>query len=234
MERDRTIGFLSGNALKIIALISMTLDHVGLQLFPDLVIFRILGRLALPIFAYMIAEGCRYTRNKWKYIGLTFAVGALCQLVYFVAMDSLYMCILITFTLSILLIYALMYLESRRNILSLLLFLAVLGAELFIVEVLPVRILSGTDFAIDYGQWGILLPVLVYMGRNKYTKLLLLSVGLFGLSKASPFAFQWYSFFALVPLFFYSGKRGKYKLKYLFYVYYPLHLGIIYLISLIV
>ena len=48
---------LTGNQLKLIALFAMTCDHVGLQLLPDVLILRILGRLALPIFAYMIAEG---------------------------------------------------------------------------------------------------------------------------------------------------------------------------------
>ena len=55
---------LTGNQLKLIALFAMTCDHVGLQLLPNVLILRILGRLALPIFAYMIAEGCRYTRNR--------------------------------------------------------------------------------------------------------------------------------------------------------------------------
>ena len=54
---------LSGNALKILAAIFMTLDHMGLMLFPHIPLLRILGRLALPIFAFMIAEGCKYTRD---------------------------------------------------------------------------------------------------------------------------------------------------------------------------
>ena len=47
---------LTNNQLKIIAMLSMLADHIGVQLFPDLQILRIIGRLALPIFAYMIAE----------------------------------------------------------------------------------------------------------------------------------------------------------------------------------
>ena len=54
--------------LKMLALITMTCDHVGLQLFPDILIFRIIGRLAMPIYAFMIAEGCRHTRNRKKYL----------------------------------------------------------------------------------------------------------------------------------------------------------------------
>ena len=61
-------GFLSGNQLKLIALAAMTIDHIGAYLIPDMVIFRIIGRIAFPIFAYMLAEGCRYTRNRMKYM----------------------------------------------------------------------------------------------------------------------------------------------------------------------
>ena len=92
---------LTGNQLKIIALISMTCDHVGLQLFPDVLFMRILGRLALPIYAYMIAEGCRYTRNRRKYLLRMASLAAVCQVVYFFAMGSLYQCILVTFSLAI-------------------------------------------------------------------------------------------------------------------------------------
>ena len=58
---------LSANKLKLIALISMTIDHIGLLFFPYTIIFRILGRFAFPIFAYFIAVGCYYTHNKLKH-----------------------------------------------------------------------------------------------------------------------------------------------------------------------
>ena len=57
---------LNANVLKIIALISMVIDHVGVMLFPNALWLRCLGRISLPIFAYMIAEGCHHTRNPKK------------------------------------------------------------------------------------------------------------------------------------------------------------------------
>ena len=54
---------LSANTLKIIALISMTLDHIGL-FFGNILILRLLGRIAFPIFAFFISEGCFYTKNN--------------------------------------------------------------------------------------------------------------------------------------------------------------------------
>ena len=57
------IRFLSNNTLKIIAALAMLADHVGYLLFPDVTVLRIIGRLAFPIFAFTIAEGCKYTRK---------------------------------------------------------------------------------------------------------------------------------------------------------------------------
>ena len=59
---------LTGNQLKLIAVITMTIDHIGLAFFPQQMLFRVIGRLAFPIYAYMIAEGCRYTRSMGKYL----------------------------------------------------------------------------------------------------------------------------------------------------------------------
>ena len=99
---------LSGNILKIIAAISMVIDHIGFMFFPDLLILRLIGRIAFPIFAVMIAEGAKYTKNKLRYFLTIFLLGVICQVVYYFFDDhSLYMSILITFSISILLIYIL-------------------------------------------------------------------------------------------------------------------------------
>ena len=103
---------LSGNILKYIAALSMLLDHIGVIFFPNEITFRILGRLALPIFAYMIAEGCRYTRNKLRYFLYVFGLAFACQLVYFIYDGDTYMCILVTFSLAILMIYALQFFKN--------------------------------------------------------------------------------------------------------------------------
>ena len=64
---------LSSTVLKLIAAVTMFIDHAGLILFPQYRIFRIIGRLAFPIYAYCIAEGFRYTRNRKKYFLRVFA-----------------------------------------------------------------------------------------------------------------------------------------------------------------
>ncbi len=98
---------LSGNALKLIAALSMLFDHIGIMFFPKILLFRVFGRLAFPLFAFFIAEGCRYTKNRARYLGTMAAMATIFQIVYFVAMKRLYMSVFVTFTLSILLIYLL-------------------------------------------------------------------------------------------------------------------------------
>ena len=220
---------LTGNQLKLIALAAMTIDHIGLQFFPGSMILRIIGRLAMPVFAYMIAQGCHYTRSKTRYILTIATVALVCQLVYFFAMGSLYQRILVTFSLSIGLIFALdaaMQKTSFANItVAALAFLSVW----LISEVLPI-LLPG--FHVDYGFFGILLPVLIWLGKEKWQSIGLCAMGLILLSIGK--SIQWFSLLAIPLLILYNGTRGKAKLKYLFYIYYPAHLALLYLISVLV
>ena len=222
---------LSGNGLKIIALITMTMDHVGLMLFPQSLWLRMVGRLAFPLYAYMIAEGCRYTKSMPKYWGSVAAVGLVCQLVYWFAMGSLYMCIMVNFSLSIALIALVKKaVEERNGIWYAVLTAAVLGAFL-LCEGLPLW-LPHTDFAIDYGFVGVMLPVLIYLGSTAGAKLALAAVGLVLLA-VSLGGIQWYSLLALPLLALYSGQRGKWKMKWLFYLYYPAHLVVLYALTMV-
>lgn len=215
---------LSGNTLKLIALITMTLDHIGAYLLPQYPILRLIGRISMPIYAFLIAEGCEHTRNKLKYLCLMafFALG--CQLVYFFVMDSLYMCILVTFSLSIVLVYALQYVQRKKDFLSCAVFAVALAGVYYICVKLPGRL---PGFSVDYGLEGVLLPLFFALGSTKPQKLLGGTVGMCVLALGSA-SIQWYSLLALPLLALYSGRRGKYSYKYLFYIYYPLHLAAIY------
>lgn len=217
-------GKLTSNQLKLLAMLTMTLDHIGVQMFPGALWLRIVGRLAFPIYAYMIAEGCAHTRNRRKYLLQMAGLALLCQLVYFFAMGSLFQCILVTFTLSILLIYAC---DTGSRPLTA---LALLGVA-FVTVALP-RLLPGTDFAIDYGFFGVLVPVAAYLGETRRKKLLFTAGALVVLAWLVG-GIQWYSLAALLPLALYGGQRGKRRMKWLFYLYYPLHLAAIYGISLL-
>ena len=211
---------LTGNQLKIIALITMTCDHVGLQLLPQWGFLRIIGRLALPIYAWMIAEGCRHTRSRKKYLIRLASMAALCQGVYFFAMESLYMCILVTFSLSVCLIRA--WDSPKKPWIP-----AVVTAAVFFLCIALPELLPG--FEIDYGLPGVMLPVLIYFGKNKIAAV---SAGLLLLALATG-GNQWWAFAALPLLMLYNGQRGKHNIGVLFYWYYPVHLAVIYLLSLI-
>lgn len=222
---------LTGNQLKLIAMITMTIDHVGMVLFPTQAIFRILGRLAYPIFAWMIAEGCRYTRSHRRYLGLMAVMAAVYQAVYWVVAGSLYQCILVTFSLSIGLILLLKNALEKKKTTAWLVAAAGLAFVFFVTEILP-GLLPGTDFSVDYGFWGVLLPVAIYLGRSKAQKLCLAAGVLLALS-AGIGDIQLFALLALPLLAMYNGQRGKWKMKYFFYIYYPAHLVAIYLIDML-
>lgn len=212
-------GIFSGNALKFIAMISMLFDHAAIILFDNLEPFRIIGRLAFPLYAYLIAEGCRYTSSKFIYFLRIFAIGALCQLVYYFVDKSLYMNILLTFSVSIPMVYLLQL--AKKNAFFTLLFLF---ATAFMWMCFQRLASYGVTF--DYGFFGMMFPVLLSVTDNKKEKALLAFFGLFVISQTLG-GYQIWSLLA-VPLFLlYNGKRGKLNMKTFFYSFYPLHLAIL-------
>ena len=239
---------LSGTALKLIAAASMTADHVGYMLFPKLRILRIVGRLALPVFAYLIAEGMRHTRSPLRYFLRLLLFGAACQAVYTVATRDFYMNILVTFSLSVLIMIPIRLMRdaeekngpdaNRRAVYLSVSAAAVAGAFLLCRFV-----------TVDYGFWGVILPVSAFVFTEKKKNLLLFSVFLALMSADFYFSglmrggaplwvlinreSQPFSLLALPLLALYNGKRGKWRLKYFFYVFYPAHLGLIYLIGVL-
>ena len=205
----------------------MTIDHVGVRFFPKLTILRMIGRIAFPIFAYMIAEGCRYTKNRKKYFFTIAFFALLCQAVYFAFISSLYQCILVTFSFSILLIFAFDNYLKKKNAPSAVIAFTTLIMIVLICVLLP-RLIDG--FKIDYGLPGVIVPLLIYFGQNKWERLIFATAGLILLAIDSG-AIQWFSLLSIPLLALYNGNRGKANLKYLFYIYYPLHLAAIYLIG---
>ena len=232
---------LSGNVLKIIAAICMVIDHAGLLFFPKVMAYRYIGRLAYPIFAFMIAEGAKYTKNKLKYLGMISGLAFICQLVYYFAMDDLYMCILVTFSLSIVTIYAMQYFKKsifakKRNTVD-----VAVSAILLVLTVTAVYA-ANLLLEIDYGFYGCMAPVFVSLFDfggidvpeklksldNLYVRICMLGIGIlavyFPLGNKEDILFALFALMALIPLCFYSEKRGRVNMKYFFYIFYPLHL----------
>ncbi len=236
--------------IKMIASISMLLDHTGMILFPDMVWLRVLGRIGLPLYALFIAEGFRHTRSRSKYFLRIFILGVLCQIVYDLVSSEIYLGILITFSLSIVLLTLLDALicacKGQKNPVSKLfekMFKRQLSrpASIAACVVLLTLALGGIVIlhhfvTVDYGLTGILLPVLIYLGGSSRwgrfggaaAGTVMLACNLEG--SATP---RVWSLLALAPLALYNGKPGKYKLKYFFYIFYPAHLVLLYGIDML-
>jgi len=231
MENSRTFG-LSNNQLKIMAAVFMTIDHIGMMLFPKILLFRIIGRLAFPIFAFTFAEGCLHTKDRMRHFLTVLGMGLLCQIVYTFVTRSLHMNILITLAMSAALIYS-FDLAKRQGKFIWYLFPSLVMLAIFFVCIILPQFFRGSGFAIDYGFLGTMLPVLVYYGEDKEDKLLLLGIGLLALGLMSGII-QLLAVFAIPILYFYNEKRGYWNMKYFFYIYYPLHLVVIFLIGLFI
>lgn len=226
---------LNRNVLKFIAFFTMLLDHAAVLLFDGFLPLRILGRLSFPIFAYMIAEGCRYTSNRRRYFLRMFFLGVLCNLIYFIAAKQLTFSILITFSLSILLIYLIDSLRMAREekhvpVLPVLGILLLLTVAFFLGgKSSPLRAFGVT---LDYGIVGVLTPALLYCLPKPWQKLVMLGAAMV----AETLCTEWYQIFSLLAiplLLLYNGKPGSPRLKYFFYLGYPLHLVLLAAISML-
>ncbi len=223
----KTKGFISGTGLKLIGAALMVLDHIGLFL-PQYPILRIVGRLSFPVFCFMIAEGCKYTRHIWHYFLRIFLLGVLCQLFIYCYDGTTYQSVLITFSLSVFLISVLRSVKKRCLCPSCSIACRLTAMLLFVVVVCAVYLLN-RYVEIDYGFWGCLLPVWIslFHGTGKWdnadVQLGMLFTGLVLLS-LSQGGIQWYSLLSVPLLALYSGERGRYPMKYFFYLFYPLHL----------
>lgn len=217
---------LTKNQLKILAMVCMTLDHIGAAFFPQAVWLRVIGRLAFPLFSYCIAEGCRYTRNKARYFGSVFACGAVC-VIAFLPFGSFYGNALITLSMSILLLYGIETWESSRKLRFL-----VLTAALAAVFYLLCRTVY-----IDYGFAGVLLPLYAEIGRLFWERVFVsippvigerlgFAVGLLALAGVMG-DLQRFCVLAIFPILLLGNERGKWKMKHFFYIYYPAHLALI-------
>lgn len=235
---------LSSFALKIIACVFMTFDHIGYYLFPNAAFLRIVGRLAFPIFAFFIAEGCRYTKSPKIRVLRMLGFGLVFEAAAYIYIGTFYGNIFLVFSLSCLLIFSLKELKrklfSQGKAIIKLLFITAFAAETAVVYFLSIFI------RFDYGFFGIITPLLVSIfdsydlpALRKIEKINILPVRLFllsaGLLCVCMFGkggnIQWFSFFSIAFLMLYNGKRGFSGGKYFFYVFYPLHIVIIVLIS---
>lgn len=211
-------------------MISMTIAHV--DLFFDLrsILLYIFGRIAFPIFAFLIANGAYYTKSLKKYAIRLFVFALIAQPPY-VAInrmrDSGFWELNILFTLLFGLLLIALYKKIKYQVIRWFLILV----TLFFADIMSV----------DYGITGVLSILFFYIFRRKPIKLVSSQILTFTLAEIVSLPplpvlsflsvyqilhFIPFSLFALVPIFLYNNKQGL-KMKYFFYIYYPLHFVIL-------
>ena len=207
--------------LKMIAITTMLIDHIGAVLFPDIIYFRIIGRLAFPLFAFLITEGFRKTNKEKKYMGRLFIFSLISQIPFWMAFgNDSGLNIFFTLTLALMALY---FYEKYDNVLAVI--LIGLLAELMHT---------------DYGIFGVILIFFIHIYRDDFLKMIkyitamylvfFILPGFFSEEQFIYFLMQLFALFSFIFIKNYNGKQG-YKIKYFFYFFYPVHLILLSLIA---
>jgi hypothetical protein len=229
---------MTRNQLKWIALITMTIDHIGLFLLPSdeplYTVMRIIGRISFPLFAFMIAEGFLHTSSVKHYVLRLLALGIFTEVIF-----------LVLYAMNGINLSHVWFLEGpgfRMNILWTLL-LGLIGLELMkkyeVYHMIIIPALFLISVVLPYGFYGFGLILIFGTFSNMkqkwgYAAALTLIYCFYPMISAGWDGVNWIQLFALLALpilMFYNGKRGLGTLKWV-YFYYPLHIVMIYLMSL--
>ena len=222
---------LDTDFIKIIAVVSMTIDHIGGAFFPQYPAFRWIGRIAFPLFCYCLTVGMMYTGDIKKYLFRLGVFAVISQPFWILAFNSDDITgnifnLNIFFTLIVSLLGACGFKERKW--------------WLFILALILLNIIN-----FDYAMTGLILILIFYLCRNKpwlgaavYTLTYLPALN--G-NMADPLALKigghaiGFEIFALLALpFIYIQTNSGLKIpKWFFYIYYPAHLFAIYLIGIL-
>lgn len=238
---------LSQEQLKMIACVTMFIDHIGALIVSELYrqtripalleiydLMRLIGRVSFPIYCFLLAEGATYTGNPKKY-ALRLAIGAILaeipyDLAFYGQLTWNKQSVMVTLLLGL---CALMLMEKRDHVLW------------KIVVALPF-LLAARYLRTDYGSNGVLLIVLFGLSRELPYRQLCQTLGIwFVFSPGHKMMLNWFrgikptlqewAILAMILIFLYNGeKRSQSKsLQWTFYLFYPVHLLVLYGISLL-
>jgi len=205
----------------------MACDHIGYVIFGNFSFLNLIGRIAFPIFAFQITEGFIHTRDFKKYIKKLIIFACISQIPFTLFLSTFSDNI---FTLNI-------FFTLILGLLSIYIYKITPNKLLAFIYILLFGIIA--EFIdVDYGMYGIFLIFLFYIFKNKKI-FMILSVILLTIAKYIPslitYSFLQTRFYlciiftclSLIFICFYNKKEGP-KAKYLFYIFYPLHLIILY------
>ena len=223
----KKLKIIDGTTLKIIAMICMLFDHLGDNIFLSQTWMRIIGRIALPLFAFCISEGYIHTKDKKRYLKRLLLFSIISEIPFNLLLNGTiiyleHQNVILTFSIAVLSLIIFDKITTNKKKIS-----YVFGT--FIVLLFAVISLL---LKTDYNLFAVLLVFIYYVFNSKGNnirniigtvyQLLLRNVGI-------------YIFGALscIPIFLYNGKKGK-GIKWLFYIFYPGHMLIIYLIKILI
>lgn len=222
MSISTTFPKLSGSALKLIAILSMVTGHCAYFLMeqgtPLYEAMRCFGRIAFPVFAFLIAEGFAHTRNRVRYF-LTLCVFAILSELSWHLLNGNDGTHNVMFTLALGVITFSIIDSNKLHY-----------HKTLCISFVLVMALLATCLGVDYEWWGILMIVVFHLFKDKSIRLLfvlplMMHYGLVGALLAS------------IMISFYNGQRGFIKgniAKYGFYAFYPAHLLLIWLLHSLV
>ena len=227
---------ISGAVLKWIAVITMLIDHFAAsflnhyisvtgafdEVYPLYTSCRYIGRIAFPIYIFLLIEGYQKTRNVKKYIGRLFVFALISEIPFDLAFsyrlfDSSSQNVFFTlfFGLSALYLMELARVKCKEKP------ALVLPLRLFIIFGF---LLLAELFRTDYSYVGVLAILVMYELRQKPA--LQMIAGCLTLCISSPT--ELYALIGVLPVCFYNHKRGH-QMKYFFYLFYPVHLILLWL-----
>ncbi|MDO4501142.1 MAG: TraX family protein [Erysipelotrichaceae bacterium] len=234
--------FIDSTSLHILAMFLMFLDHLWGILAIDAWWLTNLGRLAFPIFAFMLVEGFYHTGNLKKYFKRLLIGALISEIPYNLMMsgsliDPFDQNVMWTFIIGLGAMYFTDKLSKKNK------YFKVFGILIFYFA----SIIALITF-VDYNQYGIMMIAVFYFFRgNKWYLILLQFIGLFTVNELifkgmtvdiNLFGYlltynqQSYAVFSLIPIWLYNGEKGfgKKGFQYFSYLFYPLH--ILFLITL--
>lgn len=142
------------NMIKLLACIFMLIDHLGVLFFPQYDVLRVIGRLAMPFYAYCIARGIKYTKDYKSYLKRVLEISILTQIPFSIMLKEIKLNICFLWVIGIWFIVNLEKTKSikRKIVLSVVIF--------FFVSLLK----------IDYGVYGLAYLTIIYFSLFKEKK----------------------------------------------------------------
>ena len=211
---------LSQEWLKVIACVTMLMDHIGAAFFPWALWWRIVGRMAFPIYCFLLAEGLARTRNMKRY-GIRLAIGAVLaeipfDLLFFGGLTLAHQSVMVT-----LLIGYFMVLWMRRF-------------PRWKLFALCICAMAAELLCTDYGALGVMIIGLFVLTRDMEHHLLFQTLGLLVLNWAlNGYWVQMLAVTAMIPIAFYNGTKSSHSkaVQRVFYLFYPVHMLVLALLQ---